>query len=65
MEERGNKYFKLGVLSAMALVHGGGGFNLFCSTIYRFMSGTKTIDLIPGIEEVSDPAIREKLQQVI
>ncbi len=29
------------------------------------MSGTKTIDLIPGIEEVSDPAIREKLQQVI
>ncbi len=48
----------------MALVHRGGGFNVFCSTIYNFMSGAKTIDLIPVIEEVPDPATREKLQQV-
>ncbi len=49
----------------MALVHRGGGFNVFCSTIYNFMSGAKTIDLIPVIEEVPDPATRENLQQVI
>ena len=59
-----SEYFKLGVLTAMALAHGVGGFNLFCSTVYNFMSGTKTIDLIPIVEEVPDPAIREELQQV-
>lgn len=52
------------MLTSMALVHGGGGFNLFCSTVYNFMSGTKAIHLIPTVEEVPDPAIQEVLEQV-
>ena len=59
------EYYKLGILAAMTLVHGGARFNLFCPSIYHFMSGIKAVDLIPTIEEVPDHSTREVLNQVL
>ena len=48
-------YFRLGILFAMALVHGGGGFQL---------SGSDPSTLVATIEEVADHEIREILLKV-
>lgn len=48
----------------MALVHGGGGFNIFCSTVYNFLCGIKPSELIASPDEVPDASIRMLLKQV-
>ena len=48
----------------MALVHGGGAFNLFSPSVYCFLCGAKVADLIPTIDDVPDPSIRTVLNQV-
>ncbi len=60
-----SEYFKLGVLAAIALVHGGGAFNLFCPTVYNFLCGVKASELITSIDEVPDSEVREVLKKVI
>ena len=55
-------YAKLGMLTAMALVHGGSGLNMFCSTIFRFLCGTSAANLIASIAEVPEADVRETLQ---
>ena len=57
-------YFRLGVLAAMSLVHGGASFRVFCPTVYRFLSGTSAADLIASISEVEDADVREVLKKV-
>ena len=32
-------YRRLGILAAMALVHGGGSFLLFCPTVFKYLHG--------------------------
>ena len=57
-------YFRLGVLAAMSLVHGGASFRVFCPTVYRFLSGKSAADLIASISEVEDADVREVLKKV-
>ena len=58
-------YAKLGTLTAMALVHGGSGLNMFSTTIFRFVCGTSAANLIASIAEVPESHVRDTLQQVI
>lgn len=47
-------YFKMGVLTAMSLVHGAGSFNVFCDSVYNFLCGMKPSDLIANSDEIAD-----------
>ena len=58
-------YFRLGMLAAMSLVHGGASFKLFSPSIYNFMCGWEASYLIVGIDEVPNSQIREFLKKVI
>ena len=57
-------YFRLGLLAAMSLVHGGASFRVFCPTVFRFLSGKSAADLIASISEVDDADAREILKKV-
>jgi hypothetical protein len=57
-------YFRLGLLAAMSLVHGGASFRVVCPTVFRFLSGKSAADLIASISEVDDPDVREILKKV-
>ena len=55
---------RLGILTAMALVHGGGSFQLFCPTVFKYLHGMEASKLIATIEEVPDMAVRDTLLRV-
>lgn len=55
---------RLGTLAAMSLVHGGGAFRIFGSTVFHYLSGKKAAELIANIDEVPDAGTREILRQV-
>lgn len=57
-------YFKMGVLTAMSLVHGAGNFSIYSPTVYNFLSGMKPSDLIASSDEVPNLLVREVLKQV-
>lgn len=48
----------------MALVHGGGLFQLFCQSVFKYLHGTEASKLVATIEEVPDEAVRDILLQV-
>ena len=50
---------------AMSFVHGSGPVCLFGSSIYNFMCGLNPHDLTVGIDEVSDPTVRNTLHEVL
>lgn len=57
-------YSRLGTLAAMALVHGGGAFQLFCNGVYEYVCGVEAFKLTTSIEEVPDKAVRDILLKV-
>lgn len=48
----------------MALVHGGGGANILCKSVYMYLSGMSAADIIVKIEEVDDCETQELLRKV-
>lgn len=54
----------MGILFAMALVHGAGGFQLFSPTVFKYLACSDPSSLVATIEEVPDQQIREILLKV-
>lgn len=48
----------------MALVHGGGSFQLFCHTVFKYLQGIEASKLIATIEEVPEKAVQDTLLEV-
>ena len=48
----------------MALVQGGGGANIFCKSVYMYLSGMSAADIIVKVTEVGDFEVEELLQKV-
>ena len=48
----------------MALVQGAGGANIFCESVYTYISGMSAADIIVKIDEVNDESLKELLQKV-
>ena len=48
----------------MALAHGGGSFQLFSLTVFKYLLGIEASKLVATIEEVPDEAVQEILLQV-
>ena len=49
-----NIYKQIGQLLSMALVQGAGGANIFCESVYTYISGMSAADIIVKIDEVDD-----------
>ena len=48
----------------MALVYGGGAYQLFCPTIFKYLHGIEAYQLIATIREVPDQSVRDTLLEV-
>ena len=59
-----NVYKHIGCLLSMALVQGGGGANIFCKSVYTYLSGMSAADILVKISEVGDFEVEELLQKV-
>lgn len=57
-------YNKIGQLTAMNLVHGGGPINIFCPAVYSYMCGMSPSDIIVSSDEVPDKKTRDFLETV-
>lgn len=57
-------YFRLGQLMAMALVHAGVSLRILSPAVFNYLSGMKPGDIIIGISECPDAAIRDLLWKV-
>lgn len=55
---------RLGILSGMALTHGGRSFPILSHSVFRFVCGFNLADLSPGINEVADSGTKTILNEV-
>lgn len=58
-------YSRLGMLTAMALVHGGGALRLFCPSVFHYLCGMNPTEIIVSLDEISDEFINGVLKKVI
>lgn len=57
-------YFRLGQLMAMALLQGGASIRILSPGVFNYLSGMKPGDIIVGISECPDAAVRDLLRKV-
>jgi len=57
-------FFRLGQLMAMALVHGGAAVCILSPSVFNYLSGMKSSEIIVGLGEVPDAGVKEILEKV-
>ena len=57
-------YFRLGQLMAMALLQGGASLRILSPSVFNYLSEMKPGDIIVGIGECPDAALRDLLYKV-